>query len=315
MGVAIQKVKSSRWPQLLFPVVILLGMTVLFGILTGGTFLSGNNLKGVIDQALIVAVASTGAAFIYGTGSLDVSLGAATALAATLGGKAYEMTGSLSLMMAVCLLSGIVFMGINAVLGTKLRIIMVVMSVVMMQIYAAVQLEILGAKDIQIPYKLTQTLENANFRLIALIIYFIVCFVLFHLTQMGRSIRFIGGNPECARQTGISRDKWVIAGFLLAGAGLGLAALFYIVRSGSVGATTAASLSMDTMLTTVLGGMAINGGHTSKSYAGLIGALSVCVLNKGLLMLGVSVMVVQGIRGGLFLLLVYWNLERSDLLP
>lgn len=315
MNLAIQRMKLSRWPKLLFPSIILLGMVLLFGVLTGGAFLSADSIKGIIDQALIVATASTGAAFVYGTGNLDVSLGAAAALAATLGGKAYQITGSLPLMLAVCLLSGFAFMACNSLLGTRLNIPIIVMSVVMMQIFSALQLEILGANDIQIPYKVTSALESANFRLIAFLAYFALCFVLFHYTRIGRSIRFVGGNPECARQTGIMRSKYVMVGFLIAGIGLGLSAMFIIVRSGSVGATTATSLGMDTMLATVLGGMSITGGHTSKSYAGLIGALSVCILNKGLLMLGVTVNVVQGIRGVIFLLLVYWNLERSDLLP
>ena len=51
---------------------------------------------------------------------------------------------------------------------------------------------------------------------------------------------------------------------------------------------TGSGLGMDVMLATVLGGMSIFGGARSNAYAGLLGALTVAALNKGLLMVGVS---------------------------
>ena len=74
-------------------------------------------------------------------------------------------------------------------------------------------------------------------------------------------------------------------------------------------------MGMAVMMATVLGGRTISGGNRSKCYAGVLGAITVVVLNKGLLMLGVDNSVVQGIRGVLFLILVYLNSERPDVLP
>ena len=59
----------------------------------------------------------------------------------------------------------------------------------------------------------------------------------------------------------------------------------------------------------------IFGGSRSNAYAGLLGALTVAALNKGLLMVGVSSAFIQGIRGVIFLLLVWMNSERQNLLP
>lgn len=78
---------------------------------------------------------------------------------------------------------------------------------------------------------------------------------------------------------------------------------------------TTTALGMDVMLATVLGGMSIFGGSRSNAYAGLLGALTVAALNKGLLMVGVSSAFIQGIRGVIFLLLVWMNSERQNLLP
>ena len=43
--------------------------------------------------------------------------------------------------------------------------------------------------------------------------------------------------------------------------------------------------------------------------------MTVAALNKGLLMVGVSSAFIQGIRGEIFLLLVWMNSERQNLLP
>ena len=74
-------------------------------------------------------------------------------------------------------------------------------------------------------------------------------------------------------------------------------------------------MGTDVMLATVLGGMSIFGGTKSNCFAGLIGAITVTILNKGLLMIGVSSTMIQGIRGIVFLLLVYLNSERQKTLP
>ena len=52
-----------------------------------------------------------------------------------------------------------------------------------------------------------------------------------------------------------------------------------------------------------------------KGIRVLLLALTVAALNKGLLMVGVSSALIQGIRGVIFLALVYLNSERQKLLP
>ena len=69
------------------------------------------------------------------------------------------------------------------------------------------------------------------------------------------------------------------------------------------------------MLAVVLGGMSLFGGARSNACSGFIGAMTVTALNKGLLMVGVESSIIQGVRGLLFLLLVFMNSERQLTLP
>ena len=97
--------------------------------------------------------------------------------------------------------------------------------------------------------------------------------------------------------------------------GVGLAAVFSITNVAAVSVETGDGMGMDVMLATVLGGMSIFGGSRSNAYAGVLGAITVVALNKGMLMIGVSAALIQGIRGVIFLLLVWMNSERQSLLP
>ena len=103
--------------------------------------------------------------------------------------------------------------------------------------------------------------------------------------------------------------------FLFAGVGVGLAGVYQTIRTANVASTVGTGMGTDVMLATVLGGMSIFGGTKSNCFAGLIGAITVTILNKGLLMIGVSSTMIQGIRGIVFLLLVYLNSERQKTLP
>lgn len=72
---------------------------------------------------------------------------------------------------------------------------------------------------------------------------------------------------------------------------------------------------MNCMLAIVLGGMPVFGGSKSRAYAAVIGAVTVTTLSTGLLMVGVSSTVLQGVRGVIFLLLVLAGNKRPQLLP
>ena len=125
----------------------------------------------------------------------------------------------------------------------------------------------------------------------------------------------LGSNELCSRQTGISKNAGLIVAFIIAGIGVGVGALLTIIRTGSIGTSTAGKLNMDCMLAIVLGGMPVFGGAKSKAYASIIGAFTVTLLSTGLLMIGVSNDILQLVRGVIFIILVIIGNKRSALLP
>ncbi len=310
-----KKFTESRLFVRLLPIFFLVVLVVFFAIATGGRFISLPSLKLITQQALIVATVSTGACFIFATNNVNLAMGATTVLTAIIAGLAYNATGSMFVMFAVAILLGSAIMTVSALLSTVLKVRVMFVTIVMMSLLAALAESILGGSTVSLPYEMIQHLTDINFSYIAFGIYFVVCIIIFHFTDIGRSLRFIGTNNTCAAQTGINKNKYMLIAFLIAGVGCGIGALLVIVRSASIGSKTLSSLNMDCMLALVLGGMSIFGGSRSFAFAGVVGAVTVYVLNQGLLMIGVPSSFIQGIRGIIFLILVCTAQTRPKGLP
>ena len=267
-------------------------------------------------SGVIIGTCATGVSFIYSNGNLDISIGSVLGLAATLGVMVFTATNNVVLMIAVMILSALALMAFNCTMSVVCHIKTITVAIVVTQIYGAISTLLIGGTGtIDIDYNVAVSLEDGGFRYVSFALYFIFCIVLYHFTRVGRELRFLGGNENCARQTGISNSRATYISFLVTGLGVGLAAVYSVTNVAAVSVETGSNLGMDVMLATVLGGMSIFGGARSNAYAGILGALTVAALNTGLLMVGVSSAWIQGIRGIIFLILVWMNSERLALLP
>ena len=207
------KIKESRWTTRLLSPVILVLLIVVFSIITGGRFSNARNLSIVLQQALIVGTVATGAVFIFSTGNVNISMGAATALVATIAANAYLATGSLPVMFTVAVIAGVVVLSLTALLSTVLNIRVLFVTVVMMTLLASIQKAILGSNTLKIPYEVTSALNDANTPLIIFVLFFLFCTALFHFTALGRKLRYIGINEICAELTGFKQSRYLFIAF------------------------------------------------------------------------------------------------------
>ena len=309
------RIKENRFTLVLLPFLMLILIAFIFTVMTHGNFIRVRNINIIIQQALIVATVSTGACFIFATGNVNIAMGSCTVLAATVAAMTYRATNSIVLMFISAILLGILIMIICVLLSTKLKVMVIHVTVVMMVLLTAIQSEILGGSSISLPFAVTSAANSANVPYIIFASFVIFSIIIFHLTPIGRHIKMIGANERCAELTGLTRTKALFVAFIIAGLGAGLAALLIIFRTGSITHTTGGSINTDVMLAIVLGGMPIFGGSKSRAYAPVLGAVTVTALNNGLLMVGVSPSIVQGVRGIIFLLLLLIGSKRAILLP
>lgn len=309
------RIRESRWTMILLPILLLAVIVIVFTALTGAAFIQVKNINVIIQQAMIVGTVATGACFIFATGNVNIAMGSCTALVATVSCMFYNKTGSIAGMFIVAVLFGIFVMVICALLSTKLNVMVIHVTIVMMTMLRAIQSELVGGVGVTLPFSMTNAVNSVGLPYYIFFGFVIICCILFHFTRVGRHIKMVGANEKSAELTGLQRDTALLIAFIMAGIGAGLAGLLTAYRTGSITQLTSDGLNMDVVLAVVLGGMSVYGGSKSKIYAPLIGAITVSALNNGLLMIGVSSAFVQGVRGILFLMLLFASNKRAVLLP
>ena len=275
--------------QILIRVLPFVALIVLFGlfcyVVTSKDYKLDKYLKIIFNEGVVLAVVATGAIFIYTLGSFDISLGAATLFSATMGVMVYNATQNFLLMILVIFGVGVGCSLLNSVLASAFHIPAFVTTVAMMSVLSAVSAQIITTNGgsvggISIPSAVVKPLNTPLFKIIILAAFFLICFFIFNLTKTGRRQKFLGGNPVCAKLTGVKYNKYAIIAFTMAGIGVGLGAFLTLVYTPSVTASTASSIGMNIFVAIVFGGMPISGGARSKIYAALVGGFSYILLNN-----------------------------------
>lgn len=321
--------KKHQRQQLLVTLLPFAALVVLLAILCAVILSRGYRLpmylKIIFNEGVVLAVVATGATFIYTLGSFDISLGASTLFSAALGVLVYNATGSLPLMLLTIFGVAIGCSLLSSVLASVFHIPVFVTTVAMMSVLSAIAAQIITVNGgalggISIPAEVVKPFDNMGFKIPVLAVFFLICLFLFDYTKLGRRQKFLGGNPLCAKLTGIDLNKYAILAFIMAGIGVGIGAFLTLVYTPSVTTGTAGSIGMNILVAIVFGGMPISGGPRSKIYAAVVGGFSYIILNNILKILinsnagyGIS----QIVSAMFFLAVVYVTSlnYRSQLLP
>lgn len=257
----------------LVPLCMLLLIIAAYFIGKGITGYAGD-LGDVINNSIFVAVVATGAVFIYSQGGFDMSLGNASLMCATVAALTYNSTGNLALSLILAVVVGAGLGVLNAILATMLNLPVMVMTLTMMNIIAAVHEAILDNYGGLITVE-KGMISKAWFFAIFLAVFFALCWFIFNYTKVGRRNKFIGSNKVAAKFNGINLMRAGIISFAISGVGLGICGfLFASSMSGSMygAATVLGQVGLNVVIAIVFGGMTTSGGPKSKVSCAVIGA-------------------------------------------
>ncbi|MBR5572839.1 MAG: ABC transporter permease [Oscillospiraceae bacterium] len=306
-----------------FPIIGFVLVVAVFAILTRGRLLAPATLQGMLATVMQTALVSIGSVFVFGAGCFDMSMGGTLCMSAVVGCYAGIATGNVLVIFLACLAVSLVLNVLKGLFASYVEVPLFIVTIVLGSILSALVLVMMGTETtifFSNAVKEIVTLNNAQLtalNLAVLVVYFLVCLVLFNYTRLGREVKLLGGNPDTFRQTGLSAPKVKLLAFVVAAFGVALAAFVMLMRSRTAGSATGSSMGTDVMVALVLGGMPLTGGPRSRISAGLIGAATITVLNMGLTMMGLSTAVVQIFRAIVFIAVVYVAsmTYRTKLLP
>lgn len=319
---ALKKQKIKNLIITLLPIAALVLLFVVYiAIILGNDYNLERNLETIVNQAIVLVLVATGAIFIFTLGSFDISLGASTLFSATIGIIVYNATGSLFALFITCIAVAVACSLLNSVLSSVFHLPMFVMTVAMLSVLTSVSSTIITTQSTSAGANpsisvsdtalraILDSVDTVWFKILILAIFAAVCIFVFNFTKVGRRQKFLGGNPICAKMTGISLSVYGIIAFIMAGIGVGLGAAVNVTYTMSVSTGTASDIGMSVFIAIVFGGMPISGGARSKIYAAIVGGFSYILLNNILNLLLSSVDgrygYVQIISAVLFLAIVF----------
>lgn len=301
------------------------GLVILLGIFLAVAAAKNVNIpysfKNIVNQSIITMIVATGAIYIYTLGAFDISLGASMCVSALVGAMAYNASGSVPVMLLVCIGCAVLISLTSSVLASAFNLPVFVTTIAMLSLLNAFSLVLIrmnGTGDvIQVPASAVMKLNTVWFKLLVMGGFTAVCILTFNYMKLGRQQKFTGGNPLCARLSGLNAKKLSVIGFMMAGIGVGLGAFLTITYAPTLSRNTASSVGMDVIISIVFGGMPVSGGARSKIHAAIVGALSMTLLSQIMLMLNLDSGLSQMIKAVIFLAVVYVSMfsSRKTILP
>lgn len=271
------------WTNLI-PFFMLVVMILAYAIAKVACGYNGD-LTAIINSGIFVALVATGAVFIYSQGGFDMSLGNASLMCALLAGIVYKNTHNLFLSLVVSIFIGAMLGVVNAVFATMLNLPVMVMTLTMMNIIAAINDAIINGKMFDLSGSFGEgMITNAWIYAAFLLVFFLICWFVFNFTKVGRRNKFIGSNKVAAKFNGINLMKAGIVSFAISGVGLGICGFVYInSMSGQIfnpSGSVLGQVGLNVIIAIVFGGMTTSGGPKSKISCAVIGAFFVVFLEE-----------------------------------
>ncbi|RUS44965.1 ABC transporter permease [Cohnella sp. AR92] len=294
-------------PIILFTLLVI----VLFSSLSSG-FFQADNAKLILDQNITSLIVAIGMTMVILLGGMDLSVGSVLALTATAVGVFlnHGMHPWIAALLGVCI--GVLCGAVNGYFIAIRKIPDIIVTLATMYIFRGIAVGISGGTWMTnfpngFRYFGQGELLGLSFPLIVAIVLIAFFIYLMKFTRSGRRIYAIGGNGSAAKLAGISVARTKFTVYVWSGMLVGIAAVIFASKVGSVQASTAGSnLSFEVMAAVLIGGGSIFGGVGTVAGT-MIGVLFMGIIKNGLIITKISPFWVDATTGFLIILAIIIN--------
>ncbi|HEV2474374.1 MAG TPA: ABC transporter permease [Chthonomonadales bacterium] len=295
--------------------LVLLALVLSF---TSPNFATRDNIKEIAVQAAVVAILACGQTAVIISGNIDLSVGAAMALAGVAAAEAMQRPGmgAIGGVLVACatglgggLLTGlmtsyggipsfIVTLGMMGILHGAAGIISHSVDIGNLpqgfQVFGFGELFGSPSRD-GIPYAVLITVAAA-----------IAVHIALSRTAWGRSLYAIGGNLEAARLSGVRLTRSITSVFALSGLLAGVAAVVNVSRASVASKDAGIGYELDAIAATVVGGTSLFGGQGGIGGT-IIGAVLIYTIRNGCALRSLGPDYQQAIIGAVVILAVLYD--------
>lgn len=282
---------------------LLVVLTVMIVFLAAFTseFATLQNLLDVTGATAFIGIMAAGLLVVIITGGIDLSFAATASItqyaALTL---ANHMGVGWTGVFAVAVGLGILLGFINGLLVNSLRTSALIITIATLNVFFGILLTVTGGADIfMLPDWFNAGFEflfhtdaqgntyALNLQIIALVMAFVLTWLLLNMSNTGRQIYAIGGNPDAAQRVGFNVFKLNMLVYGYMGALAGVASLVQAQLAQSVSPTALVGRELDVVAAVVIGGASLMGGKGTVMGT-VLGVALIAIMQNGLILLGVS---------------------------
>ncbi|MGT2756042.1 ABC transporter permease [Streptococcus ovuberis] len=266
-------------------------------------FLTEGNIGNFFRQIPPVGILTIAYTMILITGYVDLSIASIAAFCGTV--AVYLSTKGMGpfLVIPICLLIGVLFGVINAILIKKMNLPAFILTLGTNYIIRGIimfvtnGIYVTGTPDWFAKIATTKVVGNVIYSntIIFAVLVAIFAYVMKN-TRFGRNCYAIGSNAEVARLSGIKTDKHVIKVFAIEGALAALAGILLMSNLNVGGPNEGQGLDLLAMAAPIMGGTQFSGGVGTIGGA-IVGIFTLQIFNNGLAILGINAFMQQAVTG------------------
>jgi ribose transport system permease protein len=276
-----------------FATLVVFVLIFLFLSLASPSFLTVQNLVGLLRQVAVLCIASVGMTFLIIAGGIDLSIGSANAVTGVLCALTVTKLGfPTPLGMLVGVFCGGLIGLINGALVTRINLPPLLATLGMMVSLRGSAFLITGGHTIYgVPDNYLwlgrgMALGVIPVCVVVMVVIFFVYLFVQKRTKAGLYMYAIGGDRIASRKAGIKDKLWMVLAFVNMGLLAGLAGVIDSSKFGAALPNQGGGFEMDVITAVVIGGTSIFGGIGSITGT-LLGVMIIGMITNGMLLLEV----------------------------
>lgn len=297
----------------------LLAIAIYLSISTS-TFLTGQNIVNLLDQAVVIGLLAVGATLCIVSGVFDLSSSATLSVSAIAGVFLTAQFGvPVGFMLA--LVVGAVLGTITGTMIVITRVNSFIGSLAISIIYRGLAIVLTGGMILSVPsdqldafrFWALPVFGGVSGGTILLAVVAVVLGLVLWGTTFGRRVYAVGGNEEAARLSGIRTPLIHISVFAINGVCAAAAGVVLASRAGSAQPSMGIGMELTSIAAVVIGGTSILGG-AGAVWRTIVGVIILTVIGNGFNLLGWDTTYQQVVTGVLILVAVAadaWLSRRS----
>lgn len=297
------KSKRSLISLLCYYAVILVLVTII-----SPSFFSTSNFTSIFRSTSTTLVAAMGMMLVLLVGEIDVSVGAILAMCCVISGK-LALAGAPTIAIILASMAMGALMGlINGSVVTFLHLDSIVATLGLLGIYKGIRIIwtngawITGFPDSFLALG-QGSLFGVNYTIYIAVLIMLIMWIVTTRTTFGRNCYAVGSNARAAHLCGIHVNRTKLLAFVICGCLVGLTAVMYTSRFGSVQSNTGNGWEMTVISAAVVGGTSTLGGEGNVPSVAL-GAVLISALTTLLVFLGIGSLWEEAAQGIIILLSV-----------